>query len=81
MGPGAGVHGGRVMAQGTPDEVAARPESLTGQYLAGALRDPDARRARRATPTRRAMLRIAGARGNNLKNVDASTSRSACSPA
>ena len=38
MGPGAGVHGGRVMAEGTPDEVAAAPESLTGRYLAGALR-------------------------------------------
>jgi excinuclease ABC subunit A len=38
MGPGAGVHGGRVIAQGTPDEVAAHPESLTGRYLAHALR-------------------------------------------
>src|SRR5215217_767597 len=38
MGPGAGVHGGRVVAQGTPEEVAAAPESLTGRYLARALR-------------------------------------------
>ena len=38
MGPGAGVHGGRVIAQGTPDEVAAHPDSLTGQYLAHVLR-------------------------------------------
>jgi excinuclease ABC subunit A len=47
MGPGAGVHGGRVIAQGTPDEVAADPDSLTGRYLAGALRIevPQQRRA------------------------------------
>ncbi len=38
MGPGAGVHGGRVIAQGTPDEIAANPASLTGRYLSGALR-------------------------------------------
>ncbi len=38
MGPGAGVHGGRVIAQGTPDEVAANPASLTGRYLSGALK-------------------------------------------
>ncbi len=66
MGPGAGVHGGRVMAQGTPDEVAANPDSLTGQYLSRVLRI--------AVPKRRApvagqMLRIANARGHNLKNV------------
>jgi excinuclease ABC subunit A len=67
MGPGAGVHGGEVVAQGTPDEVMANPASLTGQYLSG--------RKSIATPTRRRrgdakkQLRIAGARGNNLKNV------------
>jgi len=67
MGPGAGVHGGEVVAQGTPDEVMANPDSLTGQYLSG--------RKSIATPTRRRrgdakkQLRIAGARGNNLKNV------------
>ncbi|MBE2241462.1 MAG: excinuclease ABC subunit UvrA [Burkholderiaceae bacterium] len=38
MGPGAGVHGGRVVAQGTPDEIAANPDSLTGRYLSGALK-------------------------------------------
>ena len=72
MGPGAGAHGGRVIAQGTPDEVAAHPDSLTGKYLSRVLRI--------AVPTRRAtlahsaepqVLRIAGARGNNLKNVNA----------
>ncbi|HST01214.1 MAG TPA: excinuclease ABC subunit UvrA, partial [Usitatibacter sp.] len=67
MGPGAGVHGGEIVAQGTPDEVMANPDSLTGQYLSG--------RKSIATPTRRRrtdakkQLRIAGARGNNLKNV------------
>ena len=44
MGPGAGVHGGRVMAQGTYDEVRANPDSLTGQYLSGALQIPVPRR-------------------------------------
>ncbi|HEY2629196.1 MAG TPA: excinuclease ABC subunit UvrA, partial [Usitatibacter sp.] len=67
MGPGAGVHGGEIVAQGTPDQVMRNPDSLTGQYLSG--------RKAIATPTRRRkgdpkkQLRIAGARGNNLKNV------------
>jgi excinuclease ABC subunit A len=70
MGPGAGVHGGRVMAQGTAAEVAANPNSLTGQYLS--------RQRRIAVPTKRhtladtpepQVLRIVNARGNNLKNV------------
>jgi excinuclease ABC subunit A len=68
MGPGAGVHGGRVMAQGTPQQVATSPDSLTGRYLARTLRIavPAARRAPGADA---AMLRIEGARGNNLKDV------------
>ena len=70
MGPGAGVHGGRVMAQGTAAEVAANPDSLTGQYLS--------RKRRIAVPSRRhtlaamaepQVLTIQNARGNNLKNV------------
>jgi excinuclease ABC subunit A len=70
MGPGAGAHGGRVMAQGTPDEVAASDASLTGAYLSHRLRiaTPTCRRV----PGNRAgtsVLRIVGARGNNLKNV------------
>ena len=70
MGPGAGVHGGRVIAQGTPDEVAANPSSLTGRYLAHALRIavPATRRAPQAHADARA-LRIVGARGNNLQSV------------
>jgi excinuclease ABC subunit A len=67
MGPGAGVHGGRVMAQGTPAEVAANPESLTGRYLSGALRIAVPTRRHPANP--QALLRVHGARGNNLKNV------------
>ncbi|MFT3818395.1 MAG: excinuclease ABC subunit UvrA [Rubrivivax sp.] len=71
MGPGAGVHGGRVIAQGTPDAVAANAESLTGRYLAHALRIevPKARR-RPADDIDQRAIRIVGARGNNLKNVD-----------
>ena len=68
MGPGAGVHGGRVMAEGTPEEVSASTTSLTGRYLSGALRI--AVPERRAPPAPADWLRIAGARGNNLKKVD-----------
>ena len=53
MGPGAGVHGGRVMAQGPPDEVAAAPESLTGRYLSRALRIPVPKRRVRPPAERR----------------------------
>ena len=70
MGPGAGVHGGRVLAQGTPDEVAAHPDSLTGQYLG--------RRLGIAVPARRLAftddtprLRVINASGHNLKGVTA----------
>jgi excinuclease ABC subunit A len=71
MGPGAGVHGGRVMAQGTPDEVAANTDSLTGRYLAHTLRIPLPTRRRAATGFGAAPFRlgIVGARGNNLKDV------------
>jgi excinuclease ABC subunit A len=71
MGPGAGVHGGRVMAQGTPQEVADDVNSLTGRYLAHTLRIevPKNRRAAKgfgAVPHR---LSIVGATGNNLQHV------------
>ncbi len=70
LGPGAGVHGGKVVAQGTPQEIMKSPESLTGQYLAGkhAIAVPGERTA--ADPGRQ--IRIVGARGNNLKGIDAS---------
>ena len=70
MGPGAGAHGGRVMAQGTPAEVTATPDSLTGRYLARALRI-DVPRERRAFTDETPRLRVVNARGHNLKGVTA----------
>jgi len=67
MGLGAGEHGGRVVAQGTPKEVAAHPDSLTGQYLNGRRRIDIPALRHRANPKRR--LTIAGASGNNLKHI------------
>ncbi len=70
MGPAAGLNGGYVVAEGTPTEVAANPKSLTGDYMSG--------RRRIEIPLRRPVhlkgdrfVRVIGARGNNLKNVDA----------
>ena len=70
IGPGAGVHGGRIVAQGTPQEIAANPASLTGQYLSGTRQI--ARSQQRIPYDPKRQLRIRGARGNNLKqlNVD-----------
>ena len=70
IGPGAGVHGGEIIAKGTPEEIKADPNSLTGHYLSGERFVPIPARRRQATPGRE--LRIVGARGNNLKNVTAS---------
>ncbi|MBU0498624.1 MAG: excinuclease ABC subunit UvrA [Gammaproteobacteria bacterium] len=67
IGVGAGVHGGRIIAQGTAEDIIAVAESLTGQYLSGKRRI--AVPARR-TPPGEQWLRILGARGNNLKAVD-----------
>jgi excinuclease ABC subunit A len=67
MGPGAGEHGGQVVAQGTPDDIRRAPHSLTGQYLAGHRRIPTPERRHAADPER--MLTITGASGNNLQNV------------
>jgi excinuclease ABC subunit A len=85
MGPGAGVHGGFVTAQGTPDAIASNPHSLTGRYLSQALcievpqqrRTPVALTAEEfalqkkldAQASANQVIRIRGARGNNLKNV------------
>ena len=69
MGPGAGVHGGLVVAAGTPDEVMANPSSLTGQYLSGRREVPLP--AARRTPPEHRWLEVRGARANNLKAVDA----------
>ncbi len=67
IGPGAGIHGGRVVAQGTPEEIMRDPDSITGAYLSG--------RKRIAVPTTRRsgngnFLEVRGARHNNLKNID-----------
>ena len=69
IGPGAGIHGGKVVAFGTPDEVMANPNSLTGQYLTGVREVP--------LPTKRRKIKrghnitVKGARSNNLKNITA----------
>ncbi len=68
MGPGAGVHGGEIVAEGTPAEILRHPNSLTGQYLSG--RKAIAMPARRRRPTGAKKLKITGARGNNLKNIE-----------
>jgi excinuclease ABC subunit A len=67
MGLGAGVHGGEIIAQGTPEEIKASAASLTGQYLSGKLSIavPTKRRA----PDPKRILKVIGASGNNLKNV------------
>ncbi len=69
MGPGAGVHGGTVVAQGTPDEVKANPNSITGQYLTGRRSIPVS--AFRRTGHKDQSLEVVGARSNNLRNVTA----------
>ncbi|MDD3347465.1 excinuclease ABC subunit UvrA [Oscillibacter sp.] len=68
IGPGAGVHGGEVVAAGTPEEVMANPNSLTGQYLSGKIKIP--------VPTHRRtgngkLLKVVGAAENNLRHIDA----------
>ncbi|HET6420674.1 MAG TPA: excinuclease ABC subunit UvrA [Geobacteraceae bacterium] len=66
MGPGAGVHGGEVVAQGTPAEVMENPLSLTGQYLSGALSIPVPKKRRKPGK----FLKITGAAENNLKEIE-----------
>ena len=68
MGPGAGEHGGRVVAEGSPQDVIKNAASLTGQYLSG--KRAIALPRRRAAVDRDRMLRLTGARGNNLKDVE-----------
>jgi excinuclease ABC subunit A len=69
VGPGAGIHGGQIIAQGQVEDLIAAPLSWTGKYLSGELsvHIPDERRA----PNPRRTLKVIGARGNNLKNVTA----------
>jgi excinuclease ABC subunit A len=70
IGPGAGVHGGRVIAQGTPADIMDSPQSLTGEYLSGVRYVPVPKTRRAPDPKR--MLTVTGARENNLKDVTAS---------
>ena len=69
MGPGAGVHGGHLVAEGTPEEVMRAPDSITGQYLTG-MRQIDVP-AQRRTGHKGQILKLIGARGNNLKDITA----------
>ncbi len=70
IGPGAGVHGGQIVAQGTPEEIINNPDSITGQYLSGIkqIQIPE----KRTKPDPERQLSIYGATGNNLKSVDVS---------
>ena len=69
VGPGAGIHGGQIIAQGTPADIMKSKKSITGKYLTGELmvKVPDQRRK----PQKGRTLKLTGARGNNLKNVTA----------
>ncbi|MBM6596344.1 excinuclease ABC subunit UvrA [Microvirga pudoricolor] len=69
IGPGAGIHGGKIVAEGTPDELMANKKSLTGKYLTGEMtvKVPTARRK----PKKDRIIKLVGARGNNLKDVTA----------
>ena len=69
MGPGAGVHGGHIIAEGTPADIVANRKSLTGKYLSGAESIPIPAQRRKAVHNR--WLKVVGARGNNLKTVTA----------
>jgi len=69
MGPGAGVHGGHIIAEGTPEDIMRSPKSLTGKYLVGLEQIAIPARRRKANHDR--WLKVFGARGNNLKNVSA----------
>jgi excinuclease ABC subunit A len=68
LGPAAGVHGGAIVAQGTPAEVCANPDSLTGQYLSGKLEIPWPKKRRAPNALRE--LHIRGARAHNLQDLD-----------
>ena len=69
MGPGAGIHGGHIIAEGTPEDIMRSPKSLTGKYLVGLEQIPIPAKRRKAAHDR--WLKVSGARGNNLKNVSA----------
>ena len=68
IGPGAGMHGGNIVAQGTPADIMNNPKSLTGKYLTGEL---SVEIPERKPPNHRRTIKVINARGNNLKNVSA----------
>jgi len=67
IGPGAGIHGGNIVAQGSADEVMANPGSLTGKYLTGVMQVPTP--AKRRPFNKKRVVKVSGARANNLKNI------------
>ncbi|MCP5774513.1 excinuclease ABC subunit UvrA, partial [Klebsiella pneumoniae] len=69
IGPGAGVHGGHVIAEGTYDEILANPDSLTGKYLSGKLKI-EVPKKRIQPPKPEEQIKLMGASGHNLKKVD-----------
>ncbi|MFX7152121.1 hypothetical protein ABTI32_18700, partial [Acinetobacter baumannii] len=69
IGPGAGVHGGVIIAEGTYDELAKHADSLTGQYLSGKLKI-EVPKKRTESPRPDEVIKLSGAAGHNLKNVD-----------
>jgi excinuclease ABC subunit A len=69
VGPGAGIHGGQIVSEGTPAQIMADKNSLTGDYLTGRKSVAVPRARRKPQPARK--LKVTGARGNNLKNVTA----------
>src|SRR5260370_35484794 len=68
IGPGAGMHGGHIVAQGTPADIMKRPDSLTGKYLTGEL---SVDIPERKPPNHRRTIKVINARANNLKNISA----------
>jgi excinuclease ABC subunit A len=66
MGPGAGLHGGKVVAKGTPKQIERNPKSLTGQYLSGKMSIPEPTTLRKSDHN----IRLTGCSENNLKNID-----------
>lgn len=69
IGPAAGIHGGKIVAQGSPEDIMTNADSITGRYLSGALEVPVPAQRREISDEKR--IRVVNARGNNLKNVSA----------
>ncbi len=70
VGPGAGAHGGKIVAEGTPEQVKANPDSITGNYLSGKKEIPVPRKIRSGHPNKK--ITLEGANSNNLRNVNIS---------